>query len=294
MALSEDKALTLETFKSLVEESITGVYLMQNERLVYVNRRLAEMFGYLRDELLGLSSVLELVAPSNRELVLEKLQQRLAGGAEAVEYSIRGVRKDGQHIDVDVRSVRTVYLGVPAVMGSMIDVTARNRMQEALGNLALVDDLTGVYNRRGFTTLAESHLLLARRRKRELLLIFADVDDLKIINDRYGHAAGDQVLVDAAAVLRKTYRTADIIARLGGDEFTAFPLEAETGAASALLARLGESVDRHNRENPRPYALSLSVGIGRFDPQRCQSIQQLLAEADVELYRRKRARPRNG
>jgi diguanylate cyclase (GGDEF)-like protein/PAS domain S-box-containing protein len=282
-----DSELPIETYRSLVEDSLTGVYLIQDERLVYVNRRLADIFGYSRDEVLRLPSLFDLVAESDRDLVREKLRQRVTGEIQGIEYTIRGVRKDGQIVDLDVRSVRSMYRGQPAVMGSMIDITGRRRLEEALRNQTLIDDLTGVYNRRGFTTLADRHLMLARRKKQHLLLIFADVDDLKLINDTWGHSAGDRVLIDAAAVLRGTYRSADIIARLGGDEFTAFPLEASSESADLLIERLQNNIEQHNAMSDRPYALSLSVGVGRFDPERCQTIQQLLAEADEELYRRK-------
>jgi diguanylate cyclase (GGDEF)-like protein len=222
--------------------------------------------------------------------VREKLRQRLAGEIDAIEYTVQGRRRDGQIIDLDVRSVRTLHNGEPAVMGSMLDITSQKQMEQALRRLSLVDDLTGVYNRRGFMTLAESHLALAIRRKRELLLIFADVDALKQINDEFGHAAGDQVLRDAATVLRRTYRSADIIARLGGDEFTAFPLEAGSDTALILVERLWKTIAGHNHETRRPYALSLSVGVGRFDPSVCQTVEQLLSEADRELYSQKRRR----
>lgn len=284
------RGVPLEVFRSLAEESLTGVYLVQDGRLVYANRRLADIFGYSRTEMLELESVLEVIAEEDRPLVQEKLRQRIAGEIEAIEYTVRGRRKDGQLIDLDVRSARTFHKGLPAVMGSMIDITSQKRMERALRRLSLIDDLTGVYNRRGFSTLAESHLALARRRKRELLLIFGDVDSLKDINDRYGHAAGDQVLRDAASVLRRTYRTADIIARLGGDEFTAFPLEADAGSADRLVERLQEAVQAHNSASQRPYELSLSVGVGRFDPVTCQTVEQLLEEADRALYERKRDR----
>ena len=282
--------LPLETFRLLVEESLTGLYLIQNDRLVYVNQTLADFFGYSRDEMLRLPSVLDVIEPGDREIVREKMRQRLSGEVTAVKYEVRALRKDGQIITLDVRGLGTTYTGAPAVMGSMLDITGQKRMEEALRNLSLIDDLTGVYNRRGFMTLAERHLTMARRRKRELLLIFADVDELKQINDEFGHATGDLALVEAAAVLRKTYRSVDIIARLGGDEFTAFPLEAGSDNASLLLKRLQEAIDRNNAEATRPYKLSISVGISRFDPERCQTIQQLLEEADQELYTRKRAR----
>ena len=173
------------------------MYLIQGERLVYCNPRLAEIFGYSRQEMLGARSVLELVDPMDRDLVADKLRQRLAGEIDSVEYIIRGMRKDGRGIFVESRSVRTTMEGQPAVMGSMVDITERKHLEEALRSLSLTDELTGLYNRRGFSTLAERHLSLARRKGQDLLLVLADIDGLKPINDTFGHAAGDQVVIDA-------------------------------------------------------------------------------------------------
>ena len=272
MDINSTGLITLEGFKLLVEESLTGIYLIQHDRLVYANRRLAEMFGYSREEMLALPSLLSVIAPEDQELVAEKLRQRITGEIGGIEDTIRGVKKDGQRIALDVRSVRTMHEGAPAVIGSMLDITDRQRLQEALHALTLTDELTGLYNRRGFITLGERHIELARRRRREMLLIFADIDGLKTINDTHGHAAGDQALVDAARLLRTTYRSADIIARLGGDEFTVFPLEAHHESADILLSRLTHNLNRENATLGRPYVLSLSVGLGRFDPAQCQTV----------------------
>jgi diguanylate cyclase (GGDEF)-like protein/PAS domain S-box-containing protein len=280
--------ISLPTFRSLVEESLTGVYLVQDGRLVYANRRLCEMFGYIREEILAIPSVLLMIDDRDRELVAENLRQRIAGEIESVEYTVRGVRKDGRSIHLDVRSVRTHHAGAPAVMGSMVDITERKQLEEALRNLSLTDDLTGLYNRRGFMTLAERHLTLARRKQRELLLILADIDGLKQVNDTFGHAAGDQVVIDAATVLKGTYRSVDIIARLGGDEFTVFPVEAGAETGNLLVERLQQNVVRHNERYPRPFTLSLSVGLGRIDPAECPTVQRLLAEADRAMYQQKR------
>ena len=124
----------------------------------------------------------------------------------------------------------------------MLDISDRTQLERALRDLSLTDDLTGLYNRRGFSTMAERHLALAVRRRQPLLLIFADVDGLKRINDTHGHAAGDQALRDTASVLRSTYRSADIIARLGGDEFTVFPLDAAGSSQGLLTERLDEAL----------------------------------------------------
>jgi diguanylate cyclase (GGDEF)-like protein len=240
--------------------------------------------------MLRLGSVLDLVDPIDRDLVSDNLRQRLAGEIDSVEYIIRGVRKDGRGIFVESRSVRTTMEEKPAVMGSMVDITERKHLEEALRSLSLTDELTGLYNRRGFSTLAERHLSLARRKGQDLLLVLADIDGLKPINDTFGHHAGDQVVIDAANVLRGTYRRVDIIARIGGDEFTAFPIEAGPESSEILMNRLQENIAKHNERYTRPFRLSMSVGIGRINPADCPNVQRLLAEADRELYRRKRDR----
>ena len=286
----QDDRIPLETFRLMVEESLTGLYLIQGERMVYCNPRLAEMFGYAREEMQQLDSVLDVIDPIDRELVGKTLQKRHTGEIDNVEYTVRGVRKDGRGIVLDVRSVRTLHDGRPAVMGSMLDITDRKHLEEALRSLSLTDDLTGLYNRRGFSTLAERHLTLARRKGRELLLVLADIDGLKAINDTYGHMAGDQVVIDGAAVLKATYRSVDIIARLGGDEFAAFPVEAGPENGQLLIQRLHENVARHNERYPRPFRLSFSVGVGRINPAECPNVQKLLADADRQLYLQKRNR----
>jgi diguanylate cyclase (GGDEF)-like protein/PAS domain S-box-containing protein len=282
--------LPLESFRVLVEESLTGVYLIQGERLVYVNPRLAQIFGYTREEMLALPSALDVIAESHRELVREKLRQRISGELAAIEYTVSGVRKDGRVVDLDVRSARTTHGGAPAIIGSMLDISERTRLERALRDLSLTDDLTGLYNRRGFSTLAERQLALALRGHQPLLLIFADVDGLKTINDTYGHAAGDQALRDTAAILRATYRSADIIARLGGDEFTVFPVNAIESSGGILTDRLDEAVARHAKQSDRPFTLSLTAGLARVDPAECPTIEGLLAQADRALYERRAKR----
>ena len=287
-----DGLIPLETYRLLVEESLVGVYMVQDDRLIYANRKLGELFGYTREEMLALSSVTEVIARSHRETVRETLRMRLVGEIREIEYTVRGQRKDGKLIHLDVRSVRAEHEGRAAVIGTMVDITARKQVEEALRTLALVDELTGLYNRRGFVTLAERQLSLARRKRHPLVLIAADIDDLKGINDRCGHAVGDQALVAAAAILRQTYREADIIARLGGDEFTVFPLEASSDSAPLLLERLTTNLDAFNRRQQRDFVLSMSTGVALLEGELSKDVQQLLSEADSQLYLQKKERGR--
>ena len=287
-----DDLIPQETYRLLVEESLVGVYMIQDERLLYANRRLGELFGYTREEMLALPSVLDVIARSHKDTVRETMRKRLEGEIKEIEYTVRGVRKDGRLIHLDVRSVRAEHEGRPAVIGTMVDITSRKQFEDALRTLALVDELTSLYNRRGSVTLAERQLSLARRKKLPLVLIAADVDDLKGINDRFGHAAGDQALVAAANILKQTYREADIVARIGGDEFTVFPIEASSASVDMLVERLDGNLRRYNEGHQREFTLSMSTGVALFEGELSKDVQQLLSEADSQLYQQKRERGR--
>lgn len=166
----------------------------------------------------------------------------------------------------------------------------RHRLASALKSLSLIDDLTGLYNRRGFADLGEQHLKLARRTGRAVLLFYLDVDRLKTINDTLGHHVGDRALNKVADILRDTFRQSDIVARMGGDEFAVMALEASKENQSELLQRLKEKVAGTNQKRREPYALSLSVGTARFGGERRTRLDELLAEADAAMYEEKRAR----
>lgn len=164
----------------------------------------------------------------------------------------------------------------------------RQRMQTRLFSLSIIDDLTGLYNRRGFLILAEQQMKLAHRAKKGLLLFLADLDGLKGINDSYGHPQGDAALRAAAEILRKTFRKSDIIARLGGDEFAMVAIEADTAAAEILNARLKQNLAEFNQRRSASFLLSLSVGFSHFDAGNKVFVEQLISQADASLYEQKR------
>jgi diguanylate cyclase (GGDEF)-like protein len=166
----------------------------------------------------------------------------------------------------------------------------RNRLHSALLDLALVDDLTGLYNRRGFLTLATRDLRLARRGNETLLVAFADLDDLKGVNDTAGHAVGDRALRDTAALLRQTFRDSDLAARIGGDEYAVLVRHAGPESAGLLAGRLKRQVRDFNRRAARPYQLSISLGFATHKASTLGSVAGLLDRADRALYRDKRRR----
>ena len=157
-----------------------------------------------------------------------------------------------------------------------------------LCKLALTDDLTGLYNRRAFFALGDQQLKHCRRDGDPALVLFADVDGLKRINDEGGHNEGDQVLLHYAQILKNTFRDSDIVARLGGDEFAVFASFKKGDAEQACLRRLGARLSEETPPNSCGYSGSLSVGVARFDPEACQTLPNLLAAADHSMYKYKR------
>jgi diguanylate cyclase (GGDEF)-like protein len=180
-------------------------------------------------------------------------------------------------------SLRVV--GHPAVWTAIRDVI----LERELRYLALTDDLTCLYNRRGFFAAATQQIRVARRNVQSMLLFFCDLDNLKIINDTYGHHEGDFALVRAADALEKAFRDSDILARLGGDEFVALALETASQSEEIILKRLDECLKKSNKKESR-CDLSMSVGLARFDPHDEITLADLLAKADRAMYERKRER----
>jgi diguanylate cyclase (GGDEF)-like protein len=160
-------------------------------------------------------------------------------------------------------------------------------LDRELRHLALTDELTCLYNRRGFFAAAAQQLKLAIRNSQSLLLLFCDFDNLKKINDSYGHRQGDLALIRTADALEQAFRDSDILARLDGDEFVVLASEASSQTQEVLLRRLAENLKKSNANESR-YELSLSVGVARFDPKRAISLGELMAQADESMYEQKR------
>jgi len=275
--------------RSLIESAQDVVFSCDFDgRITSINPAGERLAGFEAGAALG-RSILDVIAPEARDATRAALQEMRDGGRDGswevplttprgpllLELALRVLHKDGVAAEI---------------VGIGRDVTARHQRERALHSLTLEDDLTGLYNRRGFMTLAERHLKLAVRKKRGVFLLFCDLDGLKQINDTWGHVEGDHALTDTAEILRQSFRSADIIARLGGDEFTVFPLEAEEASADLLMGRLAAHIDAFNAENRRPFRLAMSVGIARFEPGSAWTIQNLLDEADRHLYDAKRRR----
>jgi len=250
-----------------------------------------------------LSSGLKRLSVNRYELVLLNLTLPDSSGMD----TLHRVRKQAPHVpiivqthlDDDAVAVGTVKQGAQDFLPkSQMDAgllsrsiryaIERQRLLEEIRNLSLVDELTGLHNRRGFTTLAENRLKLAKRAGERMHLLFIDLDHLKKINDRWGHTQGDEALRETARILRQTFRESDVLARVGGDEFCVLARECRPNSSRVLTARLRRNLKERNRQADSRYRLSVSLGVVHSDPGGDSTPSDLLHEADRLMYRHKR------
>jgi diguanylate cyclase (GGDEF)-like protein len=172
------------------------------------------------------------------------------------------------------------------------EITHRIKLEAELRTLSLTDPLTGLYNYRGFLALGQQQIKTAKRNKQGVLLIFADLDNLKWINDTLGHKDGDSGLIEVAKIIKSSFRESDIIARIGGDEFVVLAIQAEKESANKLIVKLQNKLKEYNAGSARSYPLSLSVGMTYCDTNDPCSIDELLSKADKLMYEQKKTKNR--
>jgi len=282
---------TEERFRRLAEATFEGITMSVDGIVLDSNETFARMLGYEPEEVLGRDST-DFVVEQERPIVLAQIQT----GSEDT-YETVGLRKDGHEVSLEVRARMVEVDSMRLRITAMRDISDRKRAEaklaeqsEALRTMAIRDELTALYNRRGFLELGGQQLRLADREGRSMALVFADVNGLKQINDELGHEQGDQVIRDAAAVLEQVARAADLVARLGGDELVVLASGLLPENLAAFDARLAAAIDQHNTHAERPYKLSMSFGVAYRAACAKTSLEELVAEADQRMYVQKRER----
>ncbi len=183
-----------------------------------------------------------------------------------------------------VRAGAADFIKKPFTVPELLARIKHARLQEQLRELSMTDELTGLANRRGFFAFAQQQLKVARRSGERLVLLYADLDNLKAVNDSQGHLAGDRALTDTARIFRETFRDSDIIARMGGDEFAVVVMNASDAGVAAAQSRLRKRIEAHNSLRDGASRLSVSIGISVFDPKKPCSLDELIRKADSRMY----------
>jgi diguanylate cyclase (GGDEF)-like protein/PAS domain S-box-containing protein len=286
------KAL-LETeahFRNAFDYAAIGMALVSPQGAwLRVNRSLCELVGYSEEELLR-SNFQTITHTDDVGNDLANLYRLIQGETPTCQVEKRYVHKLGQVVWA-MNSVSLVHDSEdnPAHFIFQIqDISERKRAESALQSLSLVDELTGLYNRRGFLAVTEQYLKSFQRSENGLVVLYADLDGLKGINDSLGHLEGDRALVKTAEVLKEAFRSSDIIARLGGDEFVLLASVGADESAESLTDRLQQKIAVANVQRNRPYDLSISIGVAHYDPDEACTIEELMGRADRVMYEEKR------
>jgi diguanylate cyclase (GGDEF)-like protein len=179
-----------------------------------------------------------------------------------------------------------------ALQRSILQSIERHRLQRVVRQLAIIDELTGLYNRRGFNSLQASIHQRGLETAHFGYVCFFDLDRFKQINDELGHQRGDEALVEFATALRNVFRKDTLLARFGGDEFVALGVEPRDGFAAETLQALENVLAARNVSSGIPFRIETSAGLASFGWERPSEMEALLAEADDALYRNKERRRR--
>ncbi|MCU0935787.1 MAG: bacteriohemerythrin [Gammaproteobacteria bacterium] len=271
-------------YRALVEQSLIGVFVLEDERLASSNARFDGVFGYGPGESPAGRPLADLVALQDRERVAAWLAGLRQGEGQDSPLTFAALRLDGSVIEVEASGRRIRDHGHPVVVGMLADVTDRVRAERELHQLAFSDPLTGLPNRALLLDRVTQAIHHARRYGEGFALMLLDLDGFKDVNDRRGHDAGDTVLKVVAGRLLECVRESDTVARMGGDEFTVLLNRATQRAAleriaAKVVATVAEPVDLGDGS----VRVGASVGLA-LCPAHGFTVDALLAAADGAMY----------
>lgn len=269
-----------EKYRILLDESSDPIFMFYADGTYrYVNRAFAEGVGREMDEIIGhkIWDVFPKDEADKRFAVVKWVFEN--GQMKVIE--VRVPRADGDRYYITTaKPILNEENNVTSVICISKEITERKRMEDELRYISTHDSLSGLYNRHFFQTEMER---IQGGRLFPVSIVIADLDDLKVINDRHGHKAGDACIIKAADLLKKLFRTEDIIARIGGDEFAV--LLTGTGATE-----VSDIISRFNDEITKQQDSLFKLSLGWATAEESSSLVDLMHQADVRMYKEKTAR----
>lgn len=281
-----------------MDERNSVIIVDDDERLLEIFKTALSLEGYQCETASSAESALELINKTSFDIMLTDIRMPGIEGFELTHKAkkiipdmaviIMTAYAEEFSYDNAIAAGASDFIKKPFTLNELMARIQHVKLQEKVRTMAVTDELTGLYNRRGFFSLVEKLLQLCKREKKGIFMLYTDLDGLKKINDTFGHKEGDMALIDIADILRNNYRESDIIARIGGDEFVVIPIGTTEDSAKIATSRLQKNIEIHNSEINRSYKLSLSFGIAYYDPENPCSIDELLVQGDKLMYDQKR------
>jgi diguanylate cyclase (GGDEF)-like protein/PAS domain S-box-containing protein len=275
-------------YKSLVENSLVGVYIIQkNEKLVYANPRLCEMVGYKEEELIRLK-LSDIVLPDDLFLVTQSIRNRSSDGQKtsSTTYKLRAITKDKRIITLEVYGSNIDYAGETAVIGTVIDITERQKFEETIKHMAYHDHLTHLPNRMMFFEELENQMNTMEASS-TLAILYIDLDRFKIINDTLGHEIGDKAIIEIVNRLKACIGNKDFLARYGGDEFALLMAHFGKEEGVAAASRILEVCNKPIRIEHYEVTVTSSIGISNYSGGN-ETPDTLIKQADTAMYTAKK------
>lgn len=266
-----------ERFKALHNASFGGIAIHDKGVIIECNQGLSEISGYALEEIIGMDGLL-LIAPNFRELV----RKNIAEGYEK-SYEAFGLRKNGEIFPIQLEGRNIPYKGKMIRAVEFRDISEKKKMEDELKELAIKDQLTGLFNRRKIDEVLVEESKQAERHHQDLAIIMADIDMFKLVNDQHGHQVGDQVLSMVTKILGSGIRKTDILGRWGGEEFMIICPDTDLTGATVLAEKLRKMVETHEFEAVG--RKTCSFGIAQLRKE--ETIDALLLRSDMALYRAK-------
>ena len=296
--LNECKALKNEgqernnLYCNIIDSTDDSIYVVDKDyQYIFMNRKHMARLGLAKGQLIK-RSYGEFHSKKESNIFSAKVDAVFSSGQPG-QHEYKSER-DGKYFLQTFSPMKDSAGSIIAVNVISKNITKLKEVEEKLRTMSFTDELTGLYNRRGFFVLADQQIKLASRDNRERFLISADFDNLKIINDNKGHQTGDLALIETAVVLKECFRDTDIIARIGGDEFAVLLIANSPVRMDKVLARLRANLDANNNKKNRPYKLSLSIGAVIYNPEKPNLVDGLLSIADKLMYKEKMKKKKNG
>ena len=268
-----------------------------DETLLPMLREGFELQGYRCEAARSGEAALELVKDTSFDILVADIVLPGLKGFELIEKA-RRVRPDMVAVimtgfinkytyDTAIEAGASDLIKKPFTLKELIIRIEHAKVLKHLRETSVIDELTGLYNRRGFFTVAEQQVALAKREKRGMVMLYASLGDLEIIHDRWGHQEGNRAVVDTAMILRGTFRKSDFIAHIGGDAFVVLTIGVVGDDIDRITARLLKNIEAHNAKNSHEYKLSLSLCKLHYDPQNSRPIDELLAHGEDMMQKKK-------
>lgn len=293
---SHNPDLDLEFFTYIINTVADPVFVKNEKHLwIVINDAFSKLMDISKEKLIGKSDF-DFFSKDEAEVFWQKDNEVFKTGKENINEENLTDANGRTHI---ISTKKSVFIhpdtGHKYLVGIIRDITHTKEVEiklqqvtEELKELAVTDEMTGLANRRQLYAIAEHALSMSKRNKQGVLILFVDMNNLKKINDKYGHTEGDRSIVEVANILKHTLRESDVIARLGGDEFVILLSAESSDSGEKAVERLNEAMDERNSKQNKEYKLTLSIGYAYAAHDDDLTVDGLIDKADKSMYEQKK------